>query len=39
MRRTRTHVAVVVDRGRRVGIVTLDDVLPRVLPKERPVRG
>jgi CBS domain containing-hemolysin-like protein len=39
MRKTRTHVAVVVDRGRRVGIVTLDDVLPRVLPKERPARG
>ncbi len=35
MQRTRTHVAVVVDRGRRVGIVTLDDVLPQVLPRER----
>ncbi len=39
MQRTRTHVALVVDRGRRIGIVTLDDVLPQVLPRERAPRG
>jgi CBS domain containing-hemolysin-like protein len=39
MQQTRTHVAVVVDRDQRVGIVTLDDVLPRVLPTERAARG
>lgn len=35
MRTTRTHVALVVEGGRRVGLVTLDDVLPQVLPKAR----
>lgn len=35
MQRQRTHVAVVVQGGKRLGIVTLQDVLPRVLPRER----
>ena len=35
MQRQRTHVAVVTQGGTRLGIVTLQDVLPQVLPKER----
>ena len=35
MQRQRVHVAVVVKGGKRLGVVTLQDVLPQVLPKER----
>ena len=35
MQRQRIHVAVVTQGGNRLGIVTLQDVLPQVLPKER----
>ena len=35
MQRQRIHVAVVTQGGKRLGIVTLQDVLPQVLPKER----
>ena len=35
MQRQRTHVAVVTQGGTRLGMVTLQDVLPQVLPKER----
>ena len=35
MQRQRTHVAVVTKGGERLGMVTLQDVLPQVLPKER----
>lgn len=35
MQRQRTHVAVVTQGGNRLGMVTLQDVLPRVLPRER----
>jgi CBS domain containing-hemolysin-like protein len=35
MQRQRTHVAVVTRGGTRLGVVTLQDVLPQVLPKER----
>ena len=35
MQRQRVHVAVVTKGGKRLGVVTLQDVLPQVLPKER----
>lgn len=35
MQRQRVHVAVITQGGQRLGIVTLQDVLPRVLPRER----
>ena len=35
MQRQRVHVAVVTKGGERLGVVTLQDVLPQVLPKER----
>lgn len=35
MRDTSTHLAVVIDGGREVGVVTLTDILPRLLPQGR----
>jgi CBS domain containing-hemolysin-like protein len=39
MQRQRVHVAVVTQGGTRLGMVTLQDVLPQVLPRERVLPG